>query len=125
MENKNPKNILVVDDDREFVDALKTFLVGHGYSVVIARDALFATQNACKESTALLILDLGLPCGGGFFVLENIRKFIENTKLPIIISTANVSVGVEKKCRNLGANDFIEKPYDLEKLLEIIKKYLP
>lgn len=124
MENQISKKILIVDDDQSFVRALSTFLTGHGYTVFIAQDATFAIQHIAKEKIDLVILDLWLPSGGGFFVLENIRKTRKIIQMRIIISTANIAEGVEKVARDLGADDFILKPYDLEKLLEIIKVQL-
>ncbi len=124
MDKPTPPQILIVDDDQPFVVALTRFLKGHGYSVLTAQDAMFAIQYVTKENISLLILDLGLPCGGGFFVLENLRKTRKIIQMPVIVSTANVSEGIEEETRNLGASDFIAKPYDLEKLLEMIKKNL-
>ncbi len=124
MEDQTLKRILIVDDDEVFVRALATFLTGHGYKVFIAQDATFAIKHVAQESIDLVILDLGLPSGGGFFVLENIRKTRQNIQMRVIVSTANISAGIEKKSRELGADDFILKPYDLEKLLEIIKVHL-
>ena len=124
MENLTSKRILIVDDDKTFVRALATFLNGHGYTVFIAQDATFAIKHIAKENIDLTILDLGLPSGGGFFVLENIRKTRQIIQMRIIVSTANVSPEIERKSRDCGADDFIMKPYDLEKLLEMIKLHL-
>ena len=125
MVDQPSKNILIVDDDQAFVRALATFLTGHGYKVFIAQDATFAIKHVAKENIDLTILDLGLPSGGGFFVLENIRKTRRIIQMRIIVSTANISAGIEKKSRDCGADGFIMKPYDLEKLLEMIKAQLP
>jgi len=124
LEDQVSKKILIVDDDQAFVRALATFLGGHGYKVFIAQDATFAIKHVAKENIDLTILDLGLPSGGGFFVLENIRKTRQIVQMRIIVSTANISPGIEKKSRDCGADDFIMKPYDLEKLLEMIKTHL-
>ena len=115
--------ILVVDDDKTFTSALATFLKGHGYPVMIANDATYAFQFVVQENIAMVILDLGLPGGGGVFVLENIRRIRKPAQLPIIVSTANVAPGVEKQVRDAGANAFIAKPYDLEKLLVIVRSF--
>lgn len=124
MEDQTSKKILIVDDEHEFDKALATFLKGHGFTVFVAQDATFAIQYVVKEKIDLVILDLGLPSGGGFFVLENIRKNRKIKQMPIIVSTANISADIEKRSRELGADAFILKPYDLEKLLEIIKVHL-
>lgn len=124
MEQKNMKRILIVDDDHEFVAALATFLTGHGFEVLKAYDATLAMKFARKEPVDLMTLDLGLPAGGGRFVLTNTRKFEKTADLPIIVSTANVEEGIQKEIFGLGASDFIAKPYDLEILLEKIRAFL-
>jgi two-component system chemotaxis response regulator CheY len=125
LEAQKSKKILIVDDDQAFDKALATFLTGHGFTVVIAQDATFAIQYVVQEKIDLVILDMGLPSGGGFFVLENIRKNQKIVQMPIIVSTANISADMERKSRQLGANTFILKPYDLEKLLDLIYMNLP
>ncbi len=124
MEDQPSKKILIVDDDQAFNKALATFLTGHGFTVFMAQDATFAIQHVVQERIDLVILDMGLPSGGGFFVLENIRKNRKIRQMPIIVLTANISADTEKKSRELGADVFILKPYDLEKLLESIKAHL-
>jgi len=121
MEDKKPNKILIVDDDPAFVAGLTTFLSGHGYEVAAAEDATNAMVRARDKDMLLLILDLWLPGGGGYFVLENLRRITKAAKLPIIVSTANISKGAKEKAIGMGANDFIAKPYDLEDLLSKIK----
>lgn len=125
METQRSKKILLVDDDQKFLFALTTFLTGHGYQVLIAYDATFAIQHAAKEDVGLIVLDMGLPGGGGAFVLENLRRIPKTICVPIIVSTANITPNIEEKARGLGATDFIRKPYELEALLEKIKKLFP
>lgn len=124
MENQGTKKILIVDDDQKFVFALATFLVGHGYQVITAYDATFGMTYARKEDISLVILDIGLPGGGGYFLLENLRKLPKTICLPIIVSTGIIVEGVEEKVRQMGANDYIQKPYDLEDLLQKIRVLL-
>ncbi len=124
METPQPKTILVIDDDPEFVKALSTFLSAHGYRVLNAFDATVGIKHVRKEKIDLMTLDLGLPAGGGLFVLKNVRKLEPAAALPIIVSTANVSEGIEREVLGLGASDFIAKPYDLEVLLAKIQAFL-
>jgi DNA-binding response OmpR family regulator len=124
MEPGKPKKILVVDDDQKFVAALTTFLSGHGFEVLKVYDATLAMKFARKEPIDLMTLDLGLPAGGGRFVLKNVRKFESTARLPVIVSTANVEEGIREEILGMGASDFIAKPYDLEALLEKIKVLL-
>lgn len=123
--DQSPRHkILIVDDDQQFVLALVRFLSGHGYQVLVAYDATYAIQNASKEDVSLVVLDLGLPGGGGKFVIENLRRMPKTTCLPLIISSANAEPDIEQKTRDMGADDFIRKPYDLESLLEKIQALL-
>jgi DNA-binding response OmpR family regulator len=124
VDNSTQGKILIVDDDHAFVMALARFLGGHGYQGLIAQDATFAIQNVVKNNISLVVLDLGLPCGGGLYVLENLCKIGRVSQFPIIVSTANVSPDIEQKVRDLGATDFILKPYDLEDLLKVIQARL-
>ena len=124
MEQVKQKTILVIDDDPEFVTPLSTFLEGHGYRVLKAFDVTVGIKHANKETVDLITLDLGLPGGGGLFALRNLRKIGKSANLPILISTANVTPGIEKEVLGMGASDFIAKPYDLETLLEKIKAFL-
>lgn len=124
METSQPKTILVIDDDPEFVKALSIFLSAHGYRVLNAFDATVGIKHVRKEKIDLMTLDLGLPAGGGLFVLKNVRKLEPAAALPIIVSTANVSEGIEREVLGLGASDFIAKPYDLEVLLAKIQAFL-
>ena len=66
--------ILIVDDDQEFIAAFSTFLTGHGFAVLKAYDATLALKFARKEAIDLMVLDLGLPAGGGQFVLTELRQ---------------------------------------------------
>ena len=118
------KKILVVDDEPDLVKIIKMRLESNGYNTITASNGKDGLKKAIKESPDLVILDLGLPSGGGFFVLENIRKNRKVVQMRIIVSTANISADIEKKSRESGADSFILKPYDLEKLLEIIKANL-
>ncbi len=121
---KKPK-ILLVDDDQKFLLALTTFLSKHQYDILIAYDATFAIANGAKNDIDLIVLDMGLPGGGGLFVLENLRRIPKTMCVPIIVSTASVEMDIEQKVRNFGANDIIQKPYELETLLEKIQRLLP
>lgn len=118
------KTILLVEDDEGFINTLKPFLVSRGYEVMVAKDASGGIRLAAKGTASLVVLDLGLPDRDGFFVLENLRKSPGTTALPVIISTANVGVDVERKAWDLGANEFIRKPYDAAKLLAKIEAFL-
>jgi len=122
METKNKKKILLVDDDQDFIYALSVFLTKHEYEILVAYDATYAIQHVANNDLDLIVLDMGLPGGGGLFVLKNLRRIPKNLCIPIIVSTASVVPEIEKEAFSLGASDFINKPYELDVLLEKVKK---
>lgn len=117
--------ILIVDDDQALSAALAAFLKANGFDVFLAFDGTLAMKYARKEPVDLVVLDVGLPAGGGLFVLGNIRKLRAKDSLPIIVSTANMLDGIREHALEMGANDFLPKPYDLEVLLAKIRDHLP
>jgi len=113
--------ILVVEDDRSLRDALTYNLRREDYTPITAEDAESALILARQESPDLILLDLMLPRGNGFDVCRSIRAF---STAPIIIMTARVEdvdrvVGLE-----IGADDYVTKPFALRELLARIKANL-
>lgn len=115
-EARSDKRILIIEDDPAFMEALERSLTGAGYKVMTAFEADSGVASARRDAIDLIILDIGLPGKDGFFVLENLRRDPKTAGLPVIVSTSNIGPDVEKRARDKGANDFIQKPYDIEKL---------
>ena len=124
MEQKNNSRILIVEDEKELLLGLSTLLKSQGYSTIAAYDSTFAISLAIKEKPDLIILDLGLPAGGGIFVLENLKNNISTNDIPILILTAQQEVGLEDKLKKMGASAFFHKPFDSLQLLSEIKDLL-
>jgi DNA-binding response OmpR family regulator len=124
MPDTEKKNILIVEDNQEQALALAMFLKGHGYMPRVAYDATFGIMTVRQIKIDLIILDLGLPGGGGFFVLDNIKKSTLSFDTPVFVLTAKIEEGLEQRAREKGADEFFTKPCDTEKLLEAIKKML-
>ena len=118
------KRILIIEDEKEMVTALATFLKPQGFEVIAAYDAMYGTKLARKETVDLIILDLALPAGGGLFVLKNIRESVSSCMVPIIVLTATSEKGLEEKAQELGVSAFVHKPFEPEVLLNQIKKLL-
>jgi DNA-binding response OmpR family regulator len=72
----------------------------------------------------LVILDLGLPGGGGFFVLENAKRSYKTSDIPFVVLTAKIEEGLEKKAREKGATEYFIKPCPMEKLFGAIDAIL-
>ncbi|HET9946634.1 MAG TPA: response regulator transcription factor [Patescibacteria group bacterium] len=114
--------ILVVEDDQSIQDFLKEFLLDNGYTVDTASDGVLALNLMKKSLPDLVILDLGLPSLAGEAVCLEVKK--KYPDLPIIILTARDDVSDVVRGLNLGADDYITKPFVSEELLARIRARL-
>ncbi|MBA2951299.1 response regulator transcription factor [Streptomyces himalayensis] len=109
--------LLLVEDDNHVAAALSAVLTRHGFQVVHARsgeEALRALLPAATEPFGVVLLDLGLPDQDGYEVCGRIRKL---TSTPVIMVTARADVRSRIHGLNLGADDYVVKPYDTGELL--------
>jgi DNA-binding response OmpR family regulator len=116
--------IMVVDDDPDLRHALSLRLRANNFDTVNAGDGYSAIAMAKKERPHLIILDLGLPAGGGFTVLKNLRKYPTLADIPVIVLTARDPEGNEKYTLESGAIAFFQKPADNDELLGVIRASL-
>jgi DNA-binding response OmpR family regulator len=115
-----PKNkrILLVDDDPEIIESLRSVLEGKGYQVMVARDGNQGLALAEREMPDLLILDMMMPKKSGFLVLERLKgKDAKTRKMPTIMITANEGGRHRAYAEMLGVDEYIRKPFALDKLL--------
>lgn len=113
--------ILIVEDDRNLLDTLKYNLRKEGYDVIAAKDGVEALDAARREKPDLIILDIMLPKMSGFEVCRILRK---DTTIPIVMLTAKSDetdkiVGLE-----IGADDYMTKPFSLRELLARVRATL-
>ena len=106
--------ILIVEDDLILADGLKNSLVQSGYAVDCVNGGLDADGILAYQSFDLVVLDLGLPKLGGFEVLKRLRA--RGSKSPVLILTANDDVENRVKGLDLGADDYLSKPFVLAEL---------
>ena len=111
-------DILIVEDNKELLQLLTDFLRAEGYTVSTADSGEKAVELYDKYGARLVLLDINLTGMDGFAVCERIRK---NGNTPIIMLTARVSKEDKLNGLILGADDYIEKPYDIDILLAKIK----
>ena len=116
------KKILIIDDDKDLVFGLSIRLKASGYAVTIARDAIGAVSIAKKENPDLIILDLGLPGGDGFLVMDRLMNL--STLIPVIVLSARDPLSNKERALNAGAVAYFQKPADNSELLSSIKKAL-
>jgi len=117
-----PKNILIIDDDKDLLQALSVRLKSCGYNVHTAMDGVSSIGFALKTKPDLIILDISLPGGDGYQTMTRLRSLMPLAHVPIIIITAgNASVHRERALKS-GAEAFFQKPLDNERFLAAIQK---
>ena len=117
----NTEKILVVDDDLNICELLRLYLTKEGYNVVIANDGVTAVTMFQEESPNLVLLDIMLPKLDGWQVCREIRKFSET---PIIMLTAKGEVFDRVLGLELGADDYMVKPFEPKELIARVKAVL-
>lgn len=116
------QTILIVEDDKDIRRLVEELLLDHGYSVYTASDGSTALSSIPKKRPDLVLIDLGLPKISGESLCMEIKKNYPD--LPYIILTAKSGVSDILKGFDLGAEDYITKPFELEVLLARIKARL-
>jgi len=116
--------ILIVDDDPELRQALRLRLRANHYDTINACDGYSAIAQAYKEHPNLIILDLGLPAGDGFVVLDRLQKDDKLSTIPVIVLTARDAQSTERRVLHGGAAAFFQKPADNTELLNVIRATL-
>jgi DNA-binding response OmpR family regulator len=114
--------ILIVEDDKGLQKYLKELLLDNGYAVQTASDGIIALEYLKKNEPDIVVLDLGLPTMSGEAVCQEIRK--KNKDLPIIILTAKDAINDIVQGLNLGADDYMTKPFIADEFLARIKARL-
>ena len=118
------KKIMIVDDDQHLVLGLLPRLRANGYKVISAPDAISAIWVARKETPDLIILDLGLPGGDGFTVLERMKELPDISDIPVIVLSAREPTGNKQKALNAQAAAYFQKPPDNHLFLGAIRQAL-
>ncbi|MBA3011937.1 MAG: response regulator [Proteobacteria bacterium] len=117
------KTILLVDDDMRNVFALSSVLEEKNMTVLIARDGIEGVKKAKEHKEIdLVLMDIMMPKMDGYEAIKEIRK--TQKKLPIIALTAKAMKGDRNKCIEAGANDYLAKPVDPDKLISMLRVWL-
>ena len=115
------EKIIIVEDDEIIREELQCFLGRYGYEVVVPRELENIVEFILKENSDLVLLDINLPIYDGYYICREIRK---KSEVPIIIVTSRDSDMDELMSMNLGADDFVTKPYNTQILLARIAALL-
>ncbi|MFO0819606.1 MAG: response regulator transcription factor [Pirellulales bacterium] len=121
--SNKPKRILLVDDDAEIIETMTYALEAKGYQVLVARDGNQGLAIAETEDPDLLILDMMMPKRSGFLVLEKLRRS-RPVPMKIIMITANEGSRHKAYAEMLGIDDYIRKPFAIDRLLDAVAKLL-
>ena len=117
------QRILLVDDDPEIIEALRYALGAKGFEILVARDGNQGLAMAEREDPDLVILDMMMPKRSGFLVLEKLRR-THSVPVRVIMITANEGSRHKAYAEMLGVDDYIRKPFGMDRLLESVKRLL-
>jgi DNA-binding response OmpR family regulator len=117
------KRILLVDDDAEIVESLRLALESNGYTVLVARDGNQGLALSERENPDLVILDMMMPKRSGFLVLEKMRR-TRDTPMRVIMITANEGSRHKAYAEMLGVDDYIRKPFPMDRLIESVQRLI-
>ncbi len=117
------KRILLVDDDAEIIEALRYALEAKGHKILIARDGNQGLAMAEREDPDLVILDMMMPKRSGFLVLERLRR-TRPVPMRVIMITANEGSRHKAYAEMLGVDDYIRKPFAMDRLLDSVGRLL-
>jgi DNA-binding response OmpR family regulator len=118
------KKILIVEDDSDLLLGLQLRLSANDYEVIPAGNGMAGIAQMRKHKPDLMILDLGLPAGDGFSVLERIKINESLASMPVIVFSGRDRVGNQDRALKAGASGFLQKPVANDTLLTAIRLIL-
>jgi len=117
--------ILIIDDDAKNIFALTATLRSRGYESTSATSAEEGIRMAAADPlTGIILLDMMMPGTDGYQALRMIRGHEQLQQLPVIAVTAQAMKGDKEKCLEAGADDYISKPIDVDRLMERLAHFL-
>lgn len=109
-----PAKVVLIDDEVRFAKTLRTILSAHGYEVEWASNAAVGLDIVSRQDPSLVILDIGLPRLDGFGVLRALRGW---SQVPVIVLSARHNEAAKVQALDLGADDYVTKPFAMAELL--------
>lgn len=119
------KRILVVEDQEDLRDVLRTLLVGSGYEMLEAADGEAGVAKARSDRPDLILMDIQLPVLDGYEATRRIKTDPSLKATPVIAVSSFAMKGDEEKARAAGCDHYVTKPYSPLQLLRIIRGFLP
>jgi two-component system, OmpR family, aerobic respiration control protein ArcA len=125
MKNKlEPKIILVIEDDENMQAVMTRIFAEDGYELRLAADGTELTGVLDEVTPDIILMDIGLPWINGFELAELIKNHREMKKIPIIFVSGQASEEDVTRAYQIGADDFIKKPFEIDQLKATVTKYL-
>jgi DNA-binding response OmpR family regulator len=118
------KKILIVDDDPDVLHSMHVRLKANNYETFFAADAISCMAEARKNEPDLVLLDLGLPAGDGFLVMERFKAVPSLASIPVIVISGRDHRANHKRAIEAGARAFLQKPVNNAELLAVIRQNL-
>ena len=117
------KKILIIDDDARNIFALSAVLRSRDFECVSSSGAVEAMEKLRSDHTiTAVLLDMMMPDMDGYEALPLLKELLKGKSVPIIAVTAQAMVGDREKCLEAGADGYISKPVDIDKLLELLNR---
>jgi len=118
------EKILIVEDDPDIRKSMSVRLKASGYDTSVASDVVTCVIMVRKLEPDLIILDLGLPAGDGFLVIERLKLVPALALIPIIVVSGRAGLPNQKRALEAGVKAFLQKPVDNAELLAVIRQTL-
>lgn len=119
-----PKNLLIIEDDESMRSAYQRVFSSEGYHLKMAADATELSKVLDDQVVDLIILDVGLPWINGFELGQLLKEHKDLKKIPLVFISASATQEDMKKAFDIGADDYVKKPFDIEKLKKTISTLL-
>lgn len=119
------KKVLIADDEEDVKAVLQMFLQSRGYDVITAYDGLDAIDQVNREKPDLVLLDIMMPMIDGFEVCRKIKANPDTNPIPVVMLSAAGHAESVQKGLDVGAVDYLVKPFEPEQLLKLIQKIIP
>jgi DNA-binding response OmpR family regulator len=117
--------VLIVDDDADLRRILQLAVGAAGYQAVLAADGVSALQAAQREHPAVIVLDLGLPGGDGFSVLDRLGASTTLAGIPVVVVSGRDAAGTRERALAAGAVEFLAKPIDPALFADALRRHAP
>ncbi len=122
--SKLKKQILVIDDEPAWLQILSYILQRKGYEVLIAQNGADALETLKNVKLDLIVSDIRMPEMNGFELLEQVKHTRKNSRTPFVFVTAIDDYESRKTAQNLGAVDYLTKPFNEDDVVTILSRYV-